>query len=105
MIAINNDTSDILARFLTLPQDNYAELFEVEQERNELEEEIETLKSKADELADDISDLKDDIDSKDSRILELEAALADSLSWIQETLGGDVKAHSNGEFSRLWGIL
>jgi chromosome segregation ATPase len=105
MLTINNDTSDILARFLSLPPEPYSDLFEVEREREELEDEIETLKSDSEELREELKDAEKMADFDKARINELEAALSDALSWVQETLGGQEKAEVNREYLRLYKIL
>jgi chromosome segregation ATPase len=105
MLTINNDTSDILARFLSLPPEPYSDLIEVEREREELEDEIETLKADVEELREELEDAETEKDSQEARITELECAFADALSWVQETLGGDEKAESNSEYLRLYKIL
>ena len=102
---LNPQVHDLLQQFVTLPDPSYAEIFEARAERDELADEIESLKSDNEGLADDLKIAERDKDDLDARGADLEAALADALSWIAETLGGQDKAEGNKEFVRLYKVL
>ena len=97
--------TEIMARFLTMPPSPYEEIIAAEVEAEELRDEVESLKSDISGLEDDARDNERELDAETARVNELEAALADALSWVAEPLGGIDAAQSNREFARLWGIL
>ena len=102
---LNPQVFDLLQQFVTLPDPTHAELFEARQERNELADEVESLKSDNEGLTDDLKIAERDKDDLEARGADLEAALADALTWIAETLGGQDKAEGNKEFVRLYKVL
>ena len=98
------DQSAILQQFLTLPDDPaYADIFEIQAERDELTEQLEIKTAEFDALNDDLKDAEREKDDCHGRIHELEAALADALSWVAESIEGEPEA--NKEYVRLYKIL
>jgi chromosome segregation ATPase len=102
---LNQQVHDLLQQFVTLPDPTHAQIFEAQAERDELADEVESLKSDNEGLMDDLKDSERDKDDLNARGADLEAALADALSWIAETLGGQDKAEGNKEFVRLYKVL
>ena len=102
---LNPQVFDLLQQFVTLPDPTHAEIFEARQERNDLAEELEIKTAEFDALNDDLKCSERDKDDLEARGADLEAALADALSWIAETLGGQDKAEGNKEFVRLYKVL
>ena len=106
--AMTADQSAILQQFLSLPDPTYAEIFETQAERDELQEQLEIKTSDFDALQDDLKDSEREKDNLQGRIYELEAALADALSWIATDNGAHGMAdfaHENTEYLRLYKIL
>ncbi len=105
MLQLSHDQYELLQSFVTMPDPTHAEMFALQAEVDDLTESLEVKTSEFESLELDLEDAESDKKDLQGRINELEAALADALSYMQESLGGDVKAFDNKEFARLWGIL
>jgi hypothetical protein len=97
--------NELLQQFLTMPDPKYAQIFEAQAERDELADEVESLKSDNEGLTDDLQDAEMKADDDLARIRELEAALADALSWIAgDSIPSDL-AETDKAFCRLYKVL
>ena len=102
---LNRDQYELLQSFVTMPDPTHSEMFALQAEIEELTESLEVKTAEYESLEDDLKDSRTEWAEQDFRIRELEAALADALSWIAgDSLPSDL-AETDKAFGKLYKVL
>ena len=102
---LNQDQHQLLQAFVSMPDPTYAAMFELQHEVEGLTEQLEIKANEVEGMEDDLKDAEQEKDTKDARIRELEAALADALSRIAGDVIPSDLAETDKEFRRLYKAL
>jgi len=102
---LNQHQRIILQQFVSFPDPDFSELFDLRAERDALAEELESVREDLASRIEETEDARQLANDQNFRISELQCALADALSWVATEIGGPDKAECNDEFLRLNNIL